>query len=43
MLAALAFKSVDRVPPQIHPSPAGMYERGQKLLDLMRTCSLRFR
>jgi hypothetical protein len=38
MLAALAFQPVDRVPLQIHPSPAGLYEHGQKLLDLMRAC-----
>ena len=38
MLAALDFKPVDRVPLQIHPSPAGLYEHGQKLLDLMRAC-----
>jgi len=38
MLAALDFKPVDKVPLQIHPSPAGLYEHGQKLLDLMRTC-----
>jgi hypothetical protein len=38
MLATLAFKPVDCVPLQIHPSPAGLFEHGQKLLDLMRTC-----
>lgn len=38
MLAALAFKPVDRIPLQIHPSPAGLYEHGQKLLDLMQAC-----
>jgi hypothetical protein len=38
MLAALAFKPVDRVPLQIHPSPAGLFDHGHKLLDLMRTC-----
>jgi len=38
MLAALAFQPVDRVPLQIHPSPAGLFEHGQKLLDLMRAC-----
>jgi len=38
MLAALAFEPVDRVPLQIHPSPAGLYEHGQKLLDLMQAC-----
>ncbi len=38
MLAALAFQPVDKVPLQIHPSPAGLFEHGQKLLDLMRTC-----
>ncbi len=38
MLAALNFQPVDIVPLQIHPSPAGLYEHGQKLLDLMRAC-----
>ncbi len=35
---ALDFQSVDRPPLQIHPSPAGLYEHGEKLLDLMRAC-----
>ena len=38
MLAALTFQPVDKVPLQIHPSPAGLFEHGQKLLDLMRAC-----
>lgn len=38
MLNALAFQPVDKVPLQIHPSPAGLFEHGQKLLDLMRAC-----
>ncbi len=38
MLAALSFQPVDKVPLQIHPSPAGLFEHGQKLLDLMRVC-----
>jgi len=38
MIAALAFRPVDTVPLQIHPSSAGLFEHGQKLLDLMRTC-----
>src|SRR5512133_3256828 len=38
MLAALAFRPVDKVPLQIHPSSAGLYEHGQKLLDLIRAC-----
>jgi len=38
MLASLAFQPVDRIPLQIHPSPAGLYEHGQKLLDLMQAC-----
>ncbi len=38
VLAALAFKPVDIIPLQIHPSPAGIYEHGQKLIDLMRAC-----
>ncbi len=36
--AALAFQPVDRIPVEIHPSPAGLYEHGQKLLDLMLAC-----
>lgn len=35
---ALAFRSPDRIPLQIAPSPAGLYEHGQKLLDLVRAC-----
>jgi len=38
MLAALDFQPVDRVPLQIHPSPAGLYEHGQKLLNLICAC-----
>ena len=38
MLAALEFKPVDRTPVQIHPSPGGLFEHGQKLLDLMHAC-----
>jgi hypothetical protein len=36
--AALSFCPVDVLPLQIHPSPAGVYEHGQKLIDLMRAC-----
>jgi hypothetical protein len=35
---ALAFRTPDRIPLQIAPSPAGLYEHGQKLLDLQREC-----
>ncbi len=35
---ALAFRTPDKIPLQVHPSPAGLYEHGQKLLDLMREC-----
>lgn len=38
MKAALAFQPVDVVPLQIHPSPGGIFEHGQKLIDLMRQC-----
>jgi uroporphyrinogen decarboxylase len=38
MLMALAFQPVDILPLQIHPSPGGIYEHGQKLIDLMRCC-----
>ena len=36
--AALAFQPVDKIPLQIHPSAGGLFEHGQKLLDLMRAC-----
>lgn len=35
---ALNFEKPDKIPLEIHPSPAGLYEHGQKLLDLMREC-----
>lgn len=38
MLRALDFQPVDVVPLQIHPSPAGLFEHGMKLLELMRAC-----
>lgn len=38
VLAALSFQAVDKIPLQIHPSPGGLYDHGQKLLDLMRAC-----
>ena len=37
-MAALAFRPVDVVPLQIHPSPSGLFDHGQKLIDLMRRC-----
>lgn len=36
--AALAFQAVDKIPLQLHPSPAGLFEHGQKLLDLIQSC-----
>ncbi len=33
--ASVNFAAPDQVPVQIHPSPGGLYEHGQKLLDLM--------
>lgn len=36
--AALDFQPVDQVPLQIHPSPGGLFDHGQKLLDLLHTC-----
>jgi hypothetical protein len=36
--AALSFQPADTIPLQIHPSPGGLFEHGQKLLDLMRRC-----
>lgn len=38
VLETLAFRPVDIIPLQIHPSPAGLFEHGQKLLDLMQKC-----
>jgi len=38
VLQALAFQPVDKIPLQIHPSPAGLFEHGKKLLDLMQQC-----
>ena len=35
--AALSWRTPDRIPLQIHPSPAGLFEHGTKLLDLMRS------
>ena len=36
--AALGFRAPDRIPLQIFPSPAGLYEHGTKLLELARAC-----
>jgi hypothetical protein len=38
VFAALDFKSPDRVPIQVHPSADGLFEHGQKLLDLIQAC-----
>jgi hypothetical protein len=38
VLRTLAFQAPDRIPVQVHPSPGGLFEHGQKLLDLMRAC-----
>lgn len=38
VMAALSFQPVDRVPLQLHPSPAGLFDHGQKMLDLMQAC-----
>jgi uroporphyrinogen decarboxylase len=35
---ALAFRTPDKIPLQVAPSPAGLYEHGQKLLDLQCAC-----
>jgi uroporphyrinogen decarboxylase len=40
--SALNFRPVDIIPLQIHPSPAGLFEHGQKLLDLMQACGQDF-
>ncbi len=36
MLKAFAFDGPDRLPVYYHPSPAGLYVHGQKLIDLFR-------
>lgn len=36
--AALSFQPVDKIALEIHPSPGGLYDHGQKLLDLMLAC-----
>jgi hypothetical protein len=38
VLAALSYQAPDIIPLQIHPSPAGLYEHGDKLLQLMQRC-----
>ena len=38
VLAATSYRAPDVVPLQLHPSPAGLYEHGPKLLDMMRSC-----
>lgn len=38
MLAALEFKPVDVVPLQIYAAAGGLYEHGQKLVDLTQRC-----
>lgn len=38
VLETLAFRPPDVLPLQIAPSPAGYYEHGRKLLDLVRSC-----
>ena len=42
VLAALRRQAPDRPPVRVHPSPGGLYEHGQKLLDLMRACGSDF-
>ncbi len=36
--AAINYRAPDVIPLQIHPSPAGLFEHGSKLLELMRRC-----
>jgi len=38
VLAAISFRAPDIIPLQIHPSSGGLFEHGQKLLDLMQGC-----
>ena len=38
VLRAMDFKAPDIIPLQIFPAPGGLYEHGQKLVDLIRSC-----
>jgi hypothetical protein len=38
VLAAINYRAPDMLPLQIHPSPAGLFEHGHKLLELMQNC-----
>lgn len=38
VLAAVEFRVPDKIPIQVNASHGGLYEHGQKLLDLMRQC-----
>jgi hypothetical protein len=38
VLAAVEFRKPDRIPIQIYAAPGGLYEHGQKLLDLTLQC-----
>ena len=38
VFTTLDFKPPDRLPIQVHPSPGGLFEHGQKLLDLIQAC-----
>ncbi len=42
VLTALEFRRPDRIPVQVHPSPGGLFEHGQKLLDLIHACPCDF-
>ena len=38
ILRAMDFRAPDVIPLQLHQSPGGVYEHGQKLVDLIRSC-----
>jgi hypothetical protein len=38
IFAALDYRPVDKVPLRLYPAPGGLYEHGQRLLDLIRAC-----
>lgn len=40
--AALEFRSPDVPPLRLHPSPGGLYDHGEKLLELLRACGSDF-
>jgi uroporphyrinogen decarboxylase len=42
VLTTLDFRQPDRIPVEVHSSPGGLFEHGQKLLDLIHKCPCDF-